>query len=50
MIKQAVSELVDKAIDSQIGGAENFEVSCLKNLLVNVLCYCVNILRDSCLL
>ena len=50
MIKQAVSELVDKVIDSRIGGAENFEVSCLKKFLVNVLCYCVNILRDLCLL
>ena len=50
MIKQAVSELVDKAIDSQIGGAEDIEVSCLKIFLVSVLCYYVNILRDLCLL
>ena len=32
LIKQAVSELVDKVIDSWIGGAENFEVSCLKKI------------------
>ena len=32
MIKQAVSELVDKVIDSQIGGAENIEVSCLRKI------------------
>ena len=30
MIKQAVSELVDKAIDERIGGAGDIEVSCLK--------------------
>ena len=43
MIKQAVSELVDKAIDERIGGAGDIEVSCLKIFLVSVvvlLCEC----------
>jgi len=34
MIKQAVCELVDKAIDSQIGGAENIKVSYLRKFFL----------------
>ena len=43
MIKQAVSELVDKAVKEQIGGAREIKVSCLKIFLVSVvvlLCEC----------